>query len=413
MTAVPLMRLADVCDINPRMPRDHGLADDTVVSFVPMAAVDEVTGTIATPQTRTFAEVRKGFTSFRDGDVLFAKITPCMENGKAALAQGLVGGVGFGSTEFHVLRASGRLLPSWLRYFVRRESFRRSAKRNFTGTAGQQRVPAAYLSNAQLPVPPLEEQRRIVDLLSRAEGIVCLRREAQAKAKAIIPALFLDRFGNPATNPKGWPVAPLSDIAEVISGVAKGRKLAPGEGVELPYMRVANVKDGYLDLSEIKTIEIKRTEVEKLLIQPGDLLMTEGGDPDKLGRAALWSGEIDACIHQNHVFKVRSNRCRVLPTYLRALAGSGYGKAYFLSVAKKTTGIASINKTQLSAFPVVLPPVELQEAFAVQVASMESIACLQAVALAKAEAAFEVLLAQAFNSEPIAADPVANEVAVA
>lgn len=105
-------------------------------------------------------------------------------------------------------------------------------------------------------------------------------------------------------------------------------------------MRVANVKDGYLDLGEVKTIAIKRTEVDKLLIQPGDLLMTEGGDPDKLGRAALWSGEIDHCVHQNHIFKVRSDRSRVLPSYLRALAGSTYGKAYFLSVAKKTTGIA-------------------------------------------------------------------------
>lgn len=394
---VQLARLGDICEINPRLPRDHGLEDDSDVSFVPMAAVSEVSGTIESATLRRYAEVKKGYTSFSDGDVLFAKITPCMENGKAALAAGLAGGRGFGSTEFHVLRSRGSVLPEWIYYFVRRETFRREAKRNFTGTAGQQRVPTSFLEEALIPVPPLDEQRRIVDLLARAEGIVCLRREAQQKAAELIPAIFIDMFSDPATNPQAWPRHPLSAVAEVISGVAKGRKLDPGEAIELPYMRVANVKDGYLDLAEVKTIEIKRGEVEKLLIRPGDLLMTEGGDPDKLGRAALWAGELEACVHQNHVFKVRSDRARLSPAYLRALAGSAYGKAYFLSVAKKTTGIASINKTQLSAFPVPLPPLALQRAFERRVQSAESILTQQVEALNKATAAFDAILSQSIS----------------
>jgi type I restriction enzyme, S subunit len=394
---VPVRQLGEICEINPRLPRDHGLGDDSEVSFVPMAAVNEVSGTIEAATARRYAEVKKGYTAFSDGDVLFAKITPCMENGKAALARGLAGGRGFGSTEFHVLRARESVLPEWVYYFVRRESFRREAKRNFTGTAGQQRVPTSFLQETRLPVPSLEEQRRIVDLLARAEGIVRLRREAQQKAAELIPAIFIDMFGDPATNPEAWRRQPLSAVAEVISGVAKGRKLDRGEAVELPYMRVANVRDGYLDLAEVKTIEIKRSEVEKLLIRPGDLLMTEGGDPDKLGRAALWAGEIDACVHQNHVFKVRSNQACLSPIYLRALAGSAYGKAYFLSVAKKTTGIASINKTQLSAFPVPLPPLPLQQAFERRVQEVESILSQQAEAAGKAQGTFEALLARAFS----------------
>lgn len=164
----------------------------------------------------------------------------------------------------------------------------------------------------------------------------------------------------------------------------------------MPYMRVANVKDGYLDLAEVKTIEIKRSEVEKLLIRPGDLLMTEGGDPDKLGRAALWSGEIETCVHQNHVFKVRSDRARLSPVYLRALAGSAYGKAHFLGVAKKTTGIASINKTQLSAFPVRLPPLSRQQIYEQRVQAVESISRQQSASLGKATATFDAMLDQAF-----------------
>jgi type I restriction enzyme S subunit len=393
---VPVFRLAEVSEINPRLPRNHDLSDDSEVSFVPMAAVSEVSGAIESAAIRRYADVKKGYTSFSNGDVLFAKITPCMENGKAALAKGLAGGRGFGSTEFHVLRAKESVLPEWLYYYVRRETFRREAKRSFTGTAGQQRVPAAFLQDTLIPIPQLDEQRAIVDLLTRAEGIVRLRREAQQKTAELIPAIFIDMFGDPATNPQAWPRQPLSTVAEVISGVAKGRKLALGEAVELPYMRVANVKDGYLDLAEVKTIEIKRSEVEKLLIRPGDLLMTEGGDPDKLGRAALWAGEMEACVHQNHVFKVRSDRALLSPTYLRTLAGSAYGKGYFLSVAKKTTGIASINKTQLSAFPVPLPPLRLQRAFEHRVQTVESILNQQAEALSKATATLDAILSRTF-----------------
>ncbi len=206
MNSWPLKSVGDICEVNPRLPRGHGISDDQVVSFVPMAAVDEISGTITDTQVRPFSAVKKGYTHFKNDDVLFAKITPCMENGKAAIASNLAGGLGFGSTEFHVLRASSAVLPAWLFYFVRQPIFRNEAKRNFTGTAGQQRVPTTFLSSASIPVPPLSEQRRIVDLLTRAEGIVRLRREAEKKAAELIPALFLDMFGDPATNPKGWTV---------------------------------------------------------------------------------------------------------------------------------------------------------------------------------------------------------------
>jgi len=290
-----------------------------------------------------------------------------------------------------------RVLPDYLSYFMKSERFRAWTRQS--AGANIKNIRKTELEAFPVPLGTLDEQRSIVDLLSRAEGIVRLRREAQAKLQAIIPALFLDMFGDPATNPNDWPVVPLSEVSEVISGVAKGRRLAPDEAVELPYMRVANVKDGHLDLSEVKHIAIKRNEVEKLLIQPGDLLMTEGGDPDKLGRAALWRGEIAQCVHQNHVFKVRSNRKCLVPEYLRSLAGSAYGKSYFLSVAKKTTGIASINKTQLSAFPVVLPPLAAQMSFKEHIESIESVAQQQTTANLKSEQMFQALLDRAFGSQ--------------
>ena len=134
------------------------------VSFVPMAAVNEQLGTITHREERPIAAVSKGYTAFEEGDVLFAKITPCMENGKVALARDLTNGIGRGSTEFHILRPSDRVLGEYIYYFVRQPSFRAEAKRNFTGTAGQQRIPKEFLENTLIPFPPLDEQRRIAGI---------------------------------------------------------------------------------------------------------------------------------------------------------------------------------------------------------------------------------------------------------
>ena len=124
------------------------------MSFVPMAAVDETTASVTAPESRPVETLSKGYTRFRDGDVLFAKITPSMENGKAAVAVGLESGVGFGSTEFHVLRPSEDALPEWILAFVRQPEFREAAKASFTGTAGQQRVPAEFVRQIPNRSPP-------------------------------------------------------------------------------------------------------------------------------------------------------------------------------------------------------------------------------------------------------------------
>ncbi|NMA48110.1 MAG: hypothetical protein GX945_16260 [Lentisphaerae bacterium] len=146
-----------VADINPRADID-GMADDVEVSFVPMTDVDEVWGRIVGTQTRLLTDVRKGFTPFANGDVIFAKITPCMQNGKAAIASKLKNGRAFGSTEFHVLRAGSLTTKEWLYGLVRLDVFRKQAEASFTGTAGQQRVPTTFLRNYEVPVPPLALQ---------------------------------------------------------------------------------------------------------------------------------------------------------------------------------------------------------------------------------------------------------------
>ena len=296
-----------------------------------------------------------------------------------------------------IVRANpAKCLPEYLAFFLKSPRFRKWTSE--AQGANIKNIKKSSLEGFEIWLPPLPEQRRIVDLLSRAEGIVRLRREAEKKAAELIPALFLDMFGDPATNPQGWPVENLDSVAQIISGATKGRRFAPNDAIEVPYMRVANVKDGYLDLTEIKTITVKRNEVERFRLLPGDLLLTEGGDPDKLGRGALWAGEIETCLHQNHIFKVRADRSRLVPEYLCELAASRYGKAYFLRVAKKTTGIASINKTQLGKFPVVIPPLDKQQAFGERLRSVRSIQFQQSTATTKAQATVDALRANVFEN---------------
>ncbi len=160
-------KLSEICHINPKI--DSNISDKKEVSFIPMSAVSEEGG-IDVSQVREFKEVRKGFTCFRDGDVLFAKITPCMENGKGTIAKNLKNGIGFGSTEFHVLRPHYKEVKSeWIYYLLHSKQFRRIAARNMTGTAGQKRVPTSYLENFKIPVPPVSIQCKITSIFEKTE----------------------------------------------------------------------------------------------------------------------------------------------------------------------------------------------------------------------------------------------------
>lgn len=161
--------------------------------------------------------------------------------------------------------------------------------------------------------------------------------------------------------PKDWDVQPLSELAEINSGVTLGRNLSGLGTIELPYLRVANVQDGYLDLSDIKTISVFKQEIIRYLLQAGDVLMNEGGDYDKLGRGTVWYGQILPCLHQNHVFRVRPNQNYLVSEFLALVSGSSYGKKFFILSSKQSTNLASINSTQLKSFPILCPPLAEQK----------------------------------------------------
>jgi type I restriction enzyme S subunit len=166
IAAAPLVPLSQSVEVNPKLDRSL-LNDDLDVSFVPMAAVEALSGGIDVSTIRKYAEVKKGYTHFRDGDILFAKVTPCMENGKMAIARKLINGVGFGSTEFHVLRPRAGVEARYIYYFVSSQTFRKEASGHMTGAVGLRRVPSAYLEEQLIPLPDIGRQREIVAELEK------------------------------------------------------------------------------------------------------------------------------------------------------------------------------------------------------------------------------------------------------
>ena len=164
-------------------------------------------------------------------------------------------------------------------------------------------------------------------------------------------------------NSKGWPEAKLESMADVVSGITKGRKTRNEDLTEVPYMAVSNVKDGYIDWTTVKTIEATQQEIEQYRLLPDDVLMTEGGDPDKVGRGSIIKKPLENCIHQNHIFRVRLDESALLPEFFAEYLQHQRSKRYFLGCAKQTTGIASINMKQLRALPVLVPPLTEQAEF--------------------------------------------------
>jgi type I restriction enzyme S subunit len=156
------VKLGEVADLNPKLPEAKIPKDESVVQFIPMKLVEEVSGRFHLTETRKYKEVKKGYTTFLDNDVLFAKVTPCMENGKIARVHGMLNGVGFGSTEFHVLRPTAAVDAKYLTHFVVQDRFRNEAERSMTGAVGLRRVPKQFIENHEIPLPPLATQQAIV-----------------------------------------------------------------------------------------------------------------------------------------------------------------------------------------------------------------------------------------------------------
>lgn len=291
-------RLGQLAKINPRLS-EKDIPDDRRVSFVPMKRVEELTGKVDLSETRTYGEVKKGFTSFEDGDVIFAKITPCMENGKIAVVEGLENGIGCGSTEFHVFRCSEALNNRYLFHFLTQAAFRKEAEANMTGAVGQRRVPKNFLEEKLIPLPPLPEQTRLVarleTLLGEVDAATARLHEAQQRLKTYRQAVLHHFLGN-----EEWERVRLETVAEMCLG--KMLDKAKNKGRLQPYLGNINVRWGKFEFEDLQEMRFEENEEERYGLEYGDLIVCEGGEP---GRAAIWRSEVPSMKIQKALHRIR------------------------------------------------------------------------------------------------------------
>ena len=246
-------------------------------------------------------------------------------------------------------------------------------------------------------IPQLEKQDQIVTILDRICNKIELQKQEIFLLDNLIKARFAENFGDMYLNTLSWREVQLETVADIASGITKGRKIKEQKLIEVPYMAVSNVKDGYIDWTAIKTIEATEQEIEQYRLLPDDVLMTEGGDPDKVGRGAIIRKPLENCIHQNHIFRVRLNEKLILPSFFAEYLQHQRSKRYFLGCAKQTTGIASINMKQLRALPVLLPPLDLQQQFSDFVKATDKSKAVVQKSLEETQLLFDSLMQKYFG----------------
>jgi type I restriction enzyme S subunit len=416
--------LGEACQINPRKPPRGLLPPDAPVTFVPMAAVDEVSGAITAPAERTFADVRGGYTAFQDGDVIVAKITPCMENGKAAVARDLTNGVGFGSTEFHVLRSEGAVLPEYLFHYVRQQSFRQRAEAAMSGAVGQLRVPSAFLEESLIPLPPLAEQHRIVAqvevLRARADAAYerlallprILRRFRQAiLARASCGELTEDLHedsGAPTDDlsaglPCGWIRRPAGDLY-VDARYGTSEKCDRDSAQGIPVLRIPNIAAGRVELTDLKYTHAPHRELQRLYLAAGDVVVCRtNGSLELIGKAAVVPELPGPHAFASYLIRLRLRQDMVLPAYFHIVLSSRLGRDHIEREARTTAGQFNLNLEILRSLSVPLPPLEEQHEIIRRVKALVALADkieLQlAAATRRAQELTQSILARAFRGE--------------
>ncbi len=456
VTTWPKKPLSEVVELNPRLVKS-AYRDDLEVSFVPMAAVEAGSGRMDVSQTKPFSAVKKGYTPFKEGDVLFAKITPCMENGKMAVVPKLTNDIGFGSTEFHVLRPNEGVDPRYVYYFVSNQSFRRDAAHQMTGAVGQKRVPQSFLEEVLIPVPCPEEQISIVAEIekqfSRLDEAVAslkrtkanLKRYQAAVLKAAVEGKLTENWRKahpdvePASKllerilaerqvksdgkgkrketlppdltdlpplPSGWTWASLEWIGQhgrpIIYGIIK-----PGPHISngVPYVRVTEMKDGRIDIKNLRRTSPERAaKFARATLASGDILISKDGT---IGRVAVVPPELEGGNITQHVMRAPVHSMMVRNFVVWAIR-SDYCQRWLTG---ETRGVAlqGVNVEDFRRLPIPIPPREEQEQIVAEVERRLSVIDeLEAVVeanLTRAERLRQSVLTTAFSGTLTVGEP--------
>jgi type I restriction enzyme S subunit len=299
----------------------------------------------------------------RLGQIIFSKLTAF--EGAFALVGPEADGR-FVSNEFPTFSVdTDEALPEYIDLVLRRPACWEELVYTIPGGGSRrERFQPEDLLEFPIDLPPLADQMRIVAATSVVETAVLAHMREASAANQALRALredLLETSDEWDFLPDGWQLKMLGELSDIRSGITKGRK-ASGLLTAVPFMRAANVQNGVIDLAEVKTIEATASEIARFSLAVGDILMVEGsGSPERLGQGWVWDGQVEPCLHQNHVFRARPDQQQVRPRFLAYALQASPARQYCLDAAKTTSGLATINKAQISGIPVPVPPLAAQD----------------------------------------------------
>lgn len=388
--------LSEVAAINPR-PTDRP-SDDQPVEFVSMADLLSTEARTRTGVPRPFSEVATGYSHFRRGDVLVAKITPCFENGKIGRAT-IRTELGAGSTEFHVVRPNTSLLDaSYALHFLRRSEVRKQGILRMTGSAGQRRVPESFLSALKLPLPPLDEQRRIARVLDSADQIRTRRRASHEMTERLRASVF---SAMTVHADEDWPTVEVAELASSSNGGIRtgpfGSQLLHGEFVDegVAVLGIDNAVNNRFEWGADRFItEQKYRALRRYTVHPGDVLITIMGT---CGRAAIVPDGIGVAINTKHLCCVSLNRSECLPSYLHGYFLRDPSARRYLKQRAKGAIMSGLNMGIIKEMPIRLPPIGVQQELAERLAEIDALDARHRSHQQQLDALFDSLQHRAFT----------------
>ncbi len=389
-----------VAEVNPKKPQAD---DDLEVTFLPMPLVEEETGRYHLKETRKFSQVKKGYTGFIEGDVLFAKITPCMENGKIAVINNLLNSIGFGSTEFHVLRPSFAIEKKYLFYFLVQKGFRGYAQRKMTGSAGQLRVPKNILESAKIPIAPLPEQRAIVakieQLFSELDNGIANLKAAKDKLEIYRQAVLKKAFEGECK------IVKLNSVVDVLSQgwSPKCKNESSSNEEEWAVIKTSAIQHGDFVESENKILSENLEPRKQHEIMVGDILITRAGPRSRVGVCCLVKQTRPRLINCDKVYRLRLSE-RILNDYFMYKMNSSefLNKIEEIKTGGNDSGV-NLTQNRFLNLELGLPPVEIQKQIIKEIESRLSV-CDKveqniAEGLEKSEALRQSILKKAFEGK--------------
>ncbi len=361
----PIVHIEDVCEVNPK--KSKSIVKNTEVSFLAMADVSE-SGEIINHRKRLYDEVQTGFTTFENSDILVAKITPCFENGKGALANNLINGFGFGSTEFHVIRANDKILPKYLFYITRSQRFKKEGEKNMTGSAGQKRIPASFIKKFKIPLPPLPIQQHIADTLDKADALRRKDQELLDKYDELAQAVFYEMFGDIKNRSKNWDWTSLESVLEdIVAGSSVGGEDKVLQNGELGVLKISAVTSGKFLKDEYKVPDQRLLPKNLIHPQKGDLLFSRANTRELVGATAIVESDCSNIFLPDKLWKLKP-KPSVNSVSLKVILSEPSIKYELSKSATWTSGsMLNISMAKLRSLNIPLTSIDFQDSFAAMI----------------------------------------------